>query len=158
MFQCLVFWATYVTLFRKKSAQMALLLDSYSLCISAGTLCVFTEAFCSFPRSIQKCAGISRRLRPIPSKSLPFQDSPVFLPFDAVLSEIPKKPKVSNWVKKGIVGNVCRVCSRMLCCCTACILGFSVVPCVSGTVHMDVKFTISSVLLVHVQRWTCRTF
>lgn len=39
---------------------------------------------------------------------------------------------VSNWVKEGTVGNVCRVCSRMLCCCTACTPGFSVVPCVSG--------------------------
>jgi hypothetical protein len=95
---------------------------------------------------------MSHRLRPIPSKSLPFQDSPVFLPFDAVLSEIPKKPKVSNWVKKGIVGNVCRAYSRILYCCTACTTGFSVVPCVSGTVHMDVKSAISNVLLVHVQR------
>lgn len=65
--------------------------DSYSLCISTEAPRVFTEDFCGFPRSVQECGWISRRFRPIPSKSLPFQDSLVFLPFDTVLSEIPKK-------------------------------------------------------------------
>ena len=41
----------------------------------------------------------------------------------------------------------------MLCCCTACILGFSVMPCVSGTVHMNVKFTVSCVLLLHSEHF-----
>jgi hypothetical protein len=130
--------------------------DSYSLCISAGSPWVFTEAFCVFRRSVQHCAGISHRLRPIPSKSPPCLESPVFLPFDALLFEIPKKSSVSNWVKEYIVGNICRMCSRMLCCFTACTPGFSISPCVSGTVHMNVKFAISSVLVVPVQRSTSR--
>ena len=63
---------------------------------------------------------------------------------------------MSNRVKEGIVGNVCRVCSRMLYCFSSCTPGFSVVPCVSGAVHMNVKFAVSSVLLVHVLRSTFR--